>query len=103
VIKPVLAALGPIRTALFYMLQCVVALIVAWQTKDLPRRPLRLPSFAFLAVICLLVLALGLPSDRAREGEMGQTPFRSRKKLGEHFTQVVDQDHGGIFLHLVRR
>jgi hypothetical protein len=49
--------------ALFYMLQCVVALIVAWQTKDLPRRPLRLASFAFLAVMCLLVFALGLPSE----------------------------------------
>ena len=49
--------------ALFYMLQCVVAFIVAWQLKDLPKRTLRLTSFAFLAVMCLLVFALGLPSE----------------------------------------
>ncbi|MCP4292046.1 MAG: hypothetical protein GY780_09480 [bacterium] len=49
--------------ALFYMLQCVVALLVAWQTKDLPRRPIRLAGFAILATICLLVFALGLPSE----------------------------------------
>ena len=49
--------------ALFYMLQCVVAFIVAWQAKDLPQRPVRLASFAFLAVMCLLVFALGLPSE----------------------------------------
>jgi hypothetical protein len=49
--------------ALFYMLQCVVAFLVAWQTKDIPRRPHRLASFAFLALMCLLVFALGLPSE----------------------------------------
>jgi len=49
--------------ALFYMLQCVVAFVVAWQLKDLPRRPLRLVSFGLLAIICLLVFALGLPSE----------------------------------------
>ncbi len=48
--------------ALFYMLQCVVAFLVAWGKKDLPRRTLRLVNFAFLAVMCLLVFALGVPS-----------------------------------------
>ncbi len=49
--------------ALFYTLQCAVAFIVAWQSKDLPRRPLRLVSFASLAIACLLVFALGLSSE----------------------------------------
>jgi hypothetical protein len=49
--------------ALFYMLQCVVAFIVAWSRRDLPRRPLRLAAFAGLATACLLVFALGLPSE----------------------------------------
>jgi hypothetical protein len=49
--------------ALFYMLQCVVAFLVAWQMKELPRRPLRLAKFLLLAVMCLLVFALGLPSE----------------------------------------
>ena len=49
--------------ALFYMLQCVVAFIVAWQSKGLPKRPLRLVTFGFLALACLLVFALGLPSE----------------------------------------
>ena len=48
--------------ALFYMLQCAVAFIVAWQLKDLSGRPFRLALFAFLAVVCLLVFALGIPS-----------------------------------------
>jgi hypothetical protein len=49
--------------ALFYMLQCVVAFLVAWRMKELPSRPLRLATFLLLAVICLLVFALGLPSE----------------------------------------
>jgi len=49
--------------ALFYTLQCAVAWCVAYQRKDLPRRTLRLVSFAFLAVACLAVFALGLPSE----------------------------------------
>jgi hypothetical protein len=48
--------------ALYYTLQCVVAWFVAWQMKDLHRRPLHLVTFAFLAVICFLVFALGIPS-----------------------------------------
>ena len=49
--------------ALFCMLQCVVAFIVAWQAKNLPQRPGRLASFAFPAAMCPLVFAFGLPSE----------------------------------------
>ena len=49
--------------ALFYMLQCVVAFIVARQLRDLPGRRLRLATFGFLALVCLAVFALGLPSE----------------------------------------
>jgi hypothetical protein len=49
--------------ALFYMLQCVVAAIVALQTKDLAGRLPRVLGFSVLAVICLLVFAFGLPSE----------------------------------------
>lgn len=49
--------------ALFYMLQCVVAVIVAWHSKDLPKRTIRVISFTVLAGMCLLVFALGLPSE----------------------------------------
>ena len=49
--------------ALFYMLQCVVAFLVAWELKDLSKRPLRLVAFGFLALACLLVFSLGLPSE----------------------------------------
>jgi len=48
--------------ALYYTLQCVVAWVVAWQAKNLHRRPLRLVTFAFLALTCFLVFALGIPS-----------------------------------------
>ena len=48
--------------ALFYMLQCLVAFFVALQLKDLSHRLPRLIKFAFLAVICLLVFVLGIPS-----------------------------------------
>jgi hypothetical protein len=48
--------------ALYYTLQCVVAWIVAWQKKDLNHRPLRLVTFTFLAMMCFLVFALGIPS-----------------------------------------
>ena len=48
--------------ALYYTLQCVVAWFVAWQMKDLHRRPLHLVTFASLAVMCFLVFALGIPS-----------------------------------------
>lgn len=48
--------------ALYYMLQCTVAWIIAWQRKDLQHRIPRLVIFAIAAVICLLVLTLGIPS-----------------------------------------
>ncbi len=48
--------------ALYYLLQCVVAFAVAWQKKELNRRPLRLATYAFLAVMCSLVFVLGVPS-----------------------------------------
>ena len=48
--------------ALFYMFQCVVAFLVALRLKELSHRLLRLVNFAFLAVMCLLVFALGIPS-----------------------------------------
>jgi hypothetical protein len=48
--------------ALYYTLQCIVAWAVAWQERNLQRRPLRLVTFAFLAVICFMVFALGIPS-----------------------------------------
>ena len=49
--------------ALFYMLQCVVALLVARQAKDMPGRSWRMALFAGLAIACLAVFALGLPSE----------------------------------------
>jgi hypothetical protein len=48
--------------ALYYLLQCVVAFVVAWQEKELHRKSLRLAGFAFLSVMCLLVFVLGIPS-----------------------------------------
>jgi len=48
--------------ALYYTLQCVVAYFVARGVKELPRRSLRRAGFAFLAVVCFLVFALGIPS-----------------------------------------
>ncbi len=48
--------------ALFYALQCIVAFLVAWQQRELPRRPLLLCFFAVLAILCMLVCALGVPS-----------------------------------------
>ena len=48
--------------ALYYALQCVVAFVVAYEKKQLPKRGLRLFTFSFLALVCLLVFALGVPS-----------------------------------------
>jgi hypothetical protein len=48
--------------ALYYFLQCVVALVVARQQKDLNRRGLRIAMFAVLAAMCLLVFVVGIPS-----------------------------------------
>ncbi len=49
--------------ALFYMLQCLVAVLVASQRKDLPGRTMRVVGFALVGMVCLLVFALGLPSE----------------------------------------
>ena len=48
--------------ALYYMLQCIVAFLVALQMKELPARTLRLAGFTLVAVICLLVFVFGLPT-----------------------------------------
>ena len=48
--------------ALYYTLQCAVAWVVGFQERNLRRRSMRLVMFAFLAVMCLLVFALGIPS-----------------------------------------
>ncbi len=48
--------------ALYYALQCAVAWVVAYKLKDLDHRSLRLARFAFLAVVCFLVFAFGIPS-----------------------------------------
>jgi len=49
--------------ALFYALQCSVAFLVAWQSTSVPRRGVRLFSFAVLTLVCLAVFALGLPAE----------------------------------------
>lgn len=49
--------------ALYYMLQCVVAFLVARQRKEFPGRSWRMAMFAWLAFACLAVFALGLPSE----------------------------------------
>ena len=48
--------------ALYYFLQCGVAFVVARQKKDLAKRSLKLITFSFLAIVCLLVFVLGIPS-----------------------------------------
>ena len=49
--------------ALYYMLQCIVAFLVAWKTKEIPKRQFRMASFALLTVFCLLVFVLGVPAE----------------------------------------
>lgn len=49
--------------ALYYMLQCTVAFLVVWQRPDFERREVRMVTFAGLAVVCLLVFALGVPAE----------------------------------------
>ncbi len=49
--------------ALFYMLQCIVALLTAVQKENVPRRSLRLVEFSITTLLCLLVFGLGLPSQ----------------------------------------
>ncbi|QDU57650.1 hypothetical protein [Aeoliella mucimassa] len=49
--------------ALYYLLQCVVAVVVAWQQSDLPKRKTYLAGFSTVGVLCLLVFAFGLPAE----------------------------------------
>ncbi|WP_193212775.1 hypothetical protein [Luteolibacter marinus] len=49
--------------ALFYALQCGVALLVAWHKPGLAARKRHLAFFAVLAVVCLVVFSLGLPAE----------------------------------------
>jgi hypothetical protein len=49
--------------ALYYMLQCLVALAVSRDQGPQHRAPLRQLMFCLLAVICGLVFAVGLPSE----------------------------------------
>lgn len=48
--------------ALYYTLQCAVAWVVAFQKRNMAGRSVRLMLFAFLAVMCLIVFAFGIPS-----------------------------------------
>lgn len=50
--------------AWLHMLQCLVALFVAWWSKWIFRRRLRLTFYGVLAAARLLVLALGLTSEQ---------------------------------------
>ena len=49
--------------ALFYALQCIVAFLMAWEHRDVPRRGARLAVFAAAAALCLLVFAFGVSSE----------------------------------------
>lgn len=49
--------------ALFYTLQCMVAMLVARQRKDIPRRIFRMTIYLILTVICFMVFAFGLPAE----------------------------------------
>lgn len=49
--------------AFFYMLQCFVAALVAARSESLPGKTWRAAGFASIGVVCLAVLALGLPSE----------------------------------------
>lgn len=49
--------------ALFYMLQCTVAFVVAWQRRALPNRRRYLGLFALLTLLCALIFVFGIPSE----------------------------------------
>lgn len=49
--------------ALYYTLQCAVGLAVLLGDPSLPRRRLRMIGFSTVLLLCLLVFALGLPSE----------------------------------------
>jgi len=48
--------------ALYYMFQCLVAVLVAREVAD-GRRGMRQVGFSLLALVCFLVFMLGLPSE----------------------------------------
>lgn len=49
--------------ALYYMLQCILALLVAIQKDGLPNRYSHVVRFGILTALCLLVFVFGLPSE----------------------------------------
>ena len=49
--------------ALYYALQCAVALSVALEKRDLSARYTRMAWFGLLTLICLAVLILGVPAE----------------------------------------
>lgn len=49
--------------ALYYTLQCAIAFVVASQRQNLSHKPLRLMNFGALALVCLSVFVLGIPSE----------------------------------------
>jgi hypothetical protein len=48
--------------ALYYMLQCCVACLVAWNDEDIKGRGFKLVGFAIAGLMALLVFALGIPT-----------------------------------------
>ncbi len=49
--------------ALYYALQCGVATVMAWEQSRAARSLVRVVGYAFLTLICLTVLILGLPAE----------------------------------------
>ncbi len=49
--------------ALYYCLQCALALGLAMQSHAVPRRSLRMALFAALSVLCLAVFLFGVPAE----------------------------------------
>ncbi len=49
--------------ALFYMLQSLVALITAYNNKEIENRTFKIAQFTLVAIICLLVFVLGIPAE----------------------------------------
>ncbi|MEM9015568.1 MAG: hypothetical protein AAGC68_01045, partial [Verrucomicrobiota bacterium] len=49
--------------ALYYMLQCVVALLILIRNPSLPNRHPKAAGFGFLAIVCLIVFSFGLPAE----------------------------------------
>ncbi|WP_051309210.1 hypothetical protein [Desulfogranum japonicum] len=49
--------------ALYYTLQCLVAVIITWQNTDIPRRGILRITYTIIAGVCFAVFLLGLPSE----------------------------------------